>query len=297
MHATNFTSFWGHQLSGVPAAEERLRAVHKLVSEYATNLIAHLARRFPDTAFLSALALFDPAEYPEAESDVRTWAEPKWAAIASYFAERRRAAQHTHACHASLDVQEAQDQFFIWGGMKAMWSMRAKALANRAAFVQYYVKQKAMLDELLSGGVSMLGEGEGLDVLQDLSEPSSSRPVHHVDVAYQELLREKRGLCPMFLKLMLFCIMIKPTSVNCERVFSYRTLLKTDRRARLSSVRLAQCLWLKYNTSGDLEAEKKMLTAAVREYKSKVNLRLFNDIAEKIENQIRLPQFSRMRAV
>ncbi|GLC46461.1 hypothetical protein PLESTM_001878000 [Pleodorina starrii] len=297
MQASGFTSYGGHNVTGVPPPDARLRDVHALVSEYARNLSDHLSRRFPDSAFLSALSLFDPAEYPEKLDDVEEWAAPKWKAIADYFDERRRAAVHSHACHPSLDVGAAEHEFFTCLGMKYMWEKRGKALERRKAFIEYHVKQKAMVDELLAGGVSLLDEGDGLDTLQSLNEPGSARPVHHVDAAYRELLSERRGLLPMFLKVMLFCIMIKPTSVNCERVFSYRTLLKTDRRARLSCVRLSQCLWLKYNTSGDLEVEGKMLKAAAKEYKSKVHMRLFNSIAEKIENQIRLPQFSRLRSV
>ena len=134
---------------------------------------------------------------------------------------------------------------------------------------------------------------EGFDAWLNACEEEEARPVHHVDIVYREAVREQYTFLPGFLKLVLFGIMLKPTSVDCERVFSYRTLYKTDRRARLSAERLSQCLWLRYNTSGDLATEAKSLLAAAKEYRSGTNMQMFNNIAEKIENQTRLAEFSR----
>ncbi|GLC65243.1 hypothetical protein PLESTF_000267500 [Pleodorina starrii] len=90
---------------------------------------------------------------------------------------------------------------------------------------------------------------------------------------------------------------IFPSTSNSPDVlyFSHKHCDSRTRQARAPM--FLRCLWLKYNTSGELEVEGKMLKAAAKEYKSKVHMRLFNSIAEKVENQIRLPQFSRLRSV
>ncbi|EFJ46665.1 hypothetical protein VOLCADRAFT_105410 [Volvox carteri f. nagariensis] len=65
MKARGFGLYKGHTIHDVPAHPEA--EVHKLVSKYAVNLIHHINERFPDTRFISALALFDPLEYPDVD--------------------------------------------------------------------------------------------------------------------------------------------------------------------------------------------------------------------------------------
>ncbi|PNG76314.1 hypothetical protein TSOC_015375, partial [Tetrabaena socialis] len=214
MRATNFASFQGHVLKDVPSSGTRLTIVHELFQEYAKNLIANLGARFPNNAFLSALAVFDPAEYPESWEEVRPWATKHMDAVNAYFVERRAAAGEA-GDHPTLDVGEARDQFFNGGAMKMMWELRGTAISDREKFVKFYVEQKAMLSRLLEDGMPLVDEGlEGLEAMQSLNGPSAERPPHHINVVMRTMTGWGRGMVPMFLKLMLFCVLIKPTSVN-----------------------------------------------------------------------------------
>ncbi|PNH01457.1 hypothetical protein TSOC_012654 [Tetrabaena socialis] len=288
MEATNYASFKGHALEGVPSSPARVSSVHALFEEYAKNLVANLGQRFPDIPFLAALAVFDPAEYPESLQEVRWWASRHLAIVHKYFAERR-AAPGEPGCgsHPTLDVEEAVDQFFNRGAMRKMWELRADAIRNRDKFVKFYVEQKAMLACLLEDGMSLVDDAvEGMDAMQSLNGPSRDRPPHHINIVMVEMTKWGKGLVPMFLKVMLFCVLIKPTSVNCERIFSLRTVLKTHKRTRLSPIRLSQCSFLKFNTSGDLAVEQKMLLASMKEWKKGRKLQLYTEMSNRVENKM-----------
>ncbi|KXZ40971.1 hypothetical protein GPECTOR_1086g364 [Gonium pectorale] len=296
MADTEFHTFKGHAIKNVPEGEAVSFTVHKLFAEYAKGLIAHLSRRFPGTAFLGGLAVFDPAEYPEKLEDVMAWAEPRFAAVCEYFEARKAAAKPGVACHSSLHPDETANEFFVKGGMQWMWEQRQSAVASRRSFTQFNVEQKQVLSCLLEEGISFSGdEPRGVDELEQLNVPKGERPVHHLNVVLRNLVQANKGLFPMFIKLMVFCMLIKPTSVNCEQVFSLRTVLKTDRRTRLSPIRLGQCIFLKFNISGDLFAEECTLVEAMRQYKAANRMQLYTRTADAVEKQLHLASILRLR--
>ncbi|EFJ40997.1 hypothetical protein VOLCADRAFT_107895 [Volvox carteri f. nagariensis] len=93
MKATGFGSYKGHTIHDVPAHPEA--EVHKLVSKYAANLIRHVNERFPDTRFISALALFNPMEYPDVDQpSLVKWGIEKLDVIQEYFTSRSEAKVH-----------------------------------------------------------------------------------------------------------------------------------------------------------------------------------------------------------
>ncbi|EFJ41800.1 hypothetical protein VOLCADRAFT_98183 [Volvox carteri f. nagariensis] len=108
-------------------------------------------------------------------------------------------------------------------------------------------------------------------------------------------LARKQHLFSEMWKLALFSVQIKP-SVNCEHVFSARTVMKGDRRTRLSAIRLNESLFVKLNTSGSFKKEDAVLKGAMAKYKSSTRMHLYMHIADKVKNILRDPRFNRMRS-
>ncbi|KXZ51455.1 hypothetical protein GPECTOR_12g418 [Gonium pectorale] len=295
MAATKFVSYKGHTLTGVPP--NPTAALHSLVKEYAQGLIVRLGERFPDSKFLTALAMFDPAEYPENGDDPEVreaWLLKRFEEVRKYFAEREAARVHEHPCYPEIDFDAARAELSAFGS--AMWKRRAQALADKQKYVEHYVKQRQLLQALADGYFSLI-DGEAMEAMEAAAEEARSRrgpaPDHHVNLAMEQLCGGKL-FYPNLWKLALFCVLIKPTSVMCERVFSARTALKTCRRARLSAFRLAQGLFIKMNTSGSLVKESVMLGEAMEKYKDGRRMHIYTAVAERVENALRDPRFSRL---
>ncbi|EFJ43831.1 hypothetical protein VOLCADRAFT_106661 [Volvox carteri f. nagariensis] len=261
MAATGFRSFHGHPVSNVPESPESI--MHDLFEEFTENLIKYLDRRFPNSSFLLALGLFDPVEYPD---EVDDWGEDAFEALRGYFTERLEEKKHMHDCHPQIDFEEAKLQLPVF--KHEMWKLRPAAVKDREAFLKSYVEQQQLLSQLL-GCEEVFGVGdegyEGADAAEEL----------------MERVRE-------MWKLALFCVQIKPTSVNRERVFSART--------RLSAIRLNESLFVKLNTSGSFKKEDAVLKGAMAKYKSSTRMHLYTHIADKVENTLRDPRFNRMRS-
>ena len=289
MRESGFTSYKGHKLTEVPTNESASISVHRLFVEFVEQLLSHVSRRFPDAPFLAALALFDPVEYPADIKEVAAWAAPHWDAITEYFKK------HAPSGWQGVDVDAA---FVQWASRAVEWmhGKRESAIKNREKFIRFYVKQRELLASLLSEGIQFAGdEPTGAEAVEELSRSKCERPKHHLNILLREIHTGLGSTCDAFIKLMIFCTLIKPTSVMCERVFSLRTVVKTNRRARLSPIRLAECLFLKFNTSGNLFTEQGVLQAAMTRYKAKTDMQLYTDTASKVENQLCKPQFSRVQ--
>ncbi|EFJ53090.1 hypothetical protein VOLCADRAFT_86010 [Volvox carteri f. nagariensis] len=287
MKATGFGSYKGHAIHNVPAHPEA--EVHKLVSKYAANLIRHVNERFPDTRFISALALFDPLEYPDVDQpSLVKWGIEKLNVIHEYFTSRSEAKVHTHECHPVISFGQAKAE--LVGFLVSMQGMKEEASKAHAAYVQYFAEERAVLSQLLDD--ASLGYEAAHEVAQKVSR-NRARPQHHLDVVIQKLWGLRRNV-PQLYRLALFVAMIKPTTVNCERVFSMCTVLKTELHTRHSVTSLDQSLFIKLNTSGSVMKEHEALAKAVIAYHSGTKIHLYQSIAAQVENINRDPRVSHM---
>jgi len=75
---------------------------------------------------------------------------------------------------------------------------------------------------------------------------------HPMHFALKELA-PKKALFPNIYMLMVYAVLMPMTNAFCERMFSLRTATKTERRNRLSTLSLNQCLFMSVNgPSGDI---------------------------------------------
>ncbi|EFJ46668.1 hypothetical protein VOLCADRAFT_92863 [Volvox carteri f. nagariensis] len=132
-----------------------------------------------------------------------------------------------------------------------------------------------MLSQLLDD--ALLGYEAAHEVVQKVSRPHAW-PQHHLDVVIQILWGLQEN-APQLYRLVLFVAMIKPTTVNCERVFLMHMVLKMDLHTRLSVTSLDQSLFIKLNTSGSMMKECEALAKAVIVYCSGTKMHLYQSIA------------------
>ncbi|EFJ40925.1 hypothetical protein VOLCADRAFT_107912 [Volvox carteri f. nagariensis] len=170
MATTGCKSFHGHPVSNVPESPESI--MHDLFKEFTENLIKYLDRRFPNSTFLSALALFNLIEYPD---NVDDWGEDASEALRGYFTVRLKEKKHMHDCHPQIDFEEAKLQLSMF--KHEMWKLQPAAVKDREAFLKSYVEQQQVLSQLLGcEEVFSVGDDryEGADAAEGLMERSVS---------------------------------------------------------------------------------------------------------------------------
>ncbi|EFJ41538.1 hypothetical protein VOLCADRAFT_121622 [Volvox carteri f. nagariensis] len=271
----------------------RQSVVHDLFKEFTENLIKYLDRRFPNNSVLLALALFDPVEYSGKE-EVDAWGEEAFETLRVYFTECLKEKKHRYDCHPQIDFEEAKLQLSVF--KHEMWKLRPAAVEDWEAFLKSYVEQQLLSQLVRCGEVfGFSDEGyEGGDAPEGLKERVCKTAMHHINLMMPKLAPKQHLFSEMW-KLALFCVQIQPTSVNCERVFSARAVMKRDWRTRLSAIRLNEGLIVKLNTLGSLEGGA-MSKGAMAKYKSSTRMHFYTHIADKVENILRGPRFNRMRS-